>query len=119
MSGDNFIGLMAILLIFGLIPVISLIYTHKIKTKRMDTLIKIVELGGNVDPEMMKMLSEGGGTYKTDYKWGLIWLAIGIPVVLGMLTVPGAEGIAFTSVPVFIGIAYLISGKYKLREPDR
>ena len=116
---DDFIGLIAILLLFGLIPVISMVYLHKIKTKKMDTLIKLSELGGSVDPELMKMLSEGGGTYKTDYKWGLIWLAIGIPVVIGMLTIPDAEGVAFTAVPVFIGIAFLISGKLRLREPDR
>ena len=116
---EEFIGFTAVALLFGLIPVISLMYLNKIKSKKLDTLVKIVELGGTVDPDMMRMLSEGSGGYKMDYKWGLIWLAIGIPVTIGLFTIPEAEGVAFAMIPMFIGIAYLISGKLRLREPDK
>ncbi len=112
-------GLMAVTLLFGLVPVITLVFLHKVKTKKMDTLVKLVELGGNVDPEMMRMLSEGGGGYKMDYKWGLIWLAIGVPLALGVWKTAGAEAAAFALIPVFIGIAYLLSGKFRLREPEK
>lgn len=116
---EEAIGMVAVVILFAVLPAMILAYMHKVKIKKMDTLIKLVELGGNVDPDMMKMLSEGGGTYKTDYKWGLIWLAIGIPVVLGLLTTGGADAAMFASVPAWIGVAYLISGKLRLREPDK
>jgi hypothetical protein len=44
------------------------------KAKKMDTIIKIVGLGGTLDPGMMKMLSDSNtsASYKTDYKYGFI-----------------------------------------------
>lgn len=81
----------------------------------MDTLLKVIELGGNVDPEMMNLLNDYSG-YKIDYKYGLIWLAIGIPLTLGLWMEEGLEVAVFATIPVFIGVAFLISGKYKLRE---
>ena len=116
---QEFMGMLSIFLLFGFIPIISLFYLNKIKAKKLDTLIKLVELGGNVDPEMMAMLSASGSSYKSDYKWGLIWLAIGIPVVLGMLTVPFTGGVAFALIPSFLGLAYLLSGKLRLSERGR
>ncbi len=117
MSGE-IIGFLSVFLIFGIVPVSALLYLHKIKTKKMDTLVKLVELGGNVDPDMMKMLSEGGGSYKMDYKWGLVWLAIGIPVTLGLLLQSDMTQAVWGLIPIFIGIAFLISGKYRLRESE-
>jgi len=44
------------------------------KAKKLDTIIKVVELDGTLDPDMMKMLSDSntGASYKTDYKYGFI-----------------------------------------------
>ena len=117
-AGGMAIGFLSVTLIFGLIPVGTFMYLHKLKTKKMDTLVKLVELGGNVDPDMMKMLNEGSGGYKLDYKWGLVWLAIGIPVTLGIWITASASGAVWGLIPVFIGIAFIISGKYRLRESD-
>ncbi len=115
----EFIGFLAVFLIFGAIPLGTMFYLHKTKTKKLDTLIKIVELGGSVDPQMMKMLSEGGqSSYKTDYKKGLIWLAIGVPLSLGLMLENGINEAVFGTIPIFIGIAFLISGKYRLRDTD-
>ena len=114
--GDDMIGFTAVVLLLGVVPLSFLIYLHKSKTKKLDTLVKIVELGGNVDPEMMQMLGESGGSYKTDYKYGLIWLSIGLPVTLGIWMQSGFDRAVFGAIPVFIGIAFLISGKYRLRE---
>ena len=117
---DVFIPILAIILLFGVLPTVTLFYLNKIKNKKLDTLIKLAELGGTVDPEMMKMLESAGNTgYKSDYKWGLIWLAIGIPIGIGIMTTPGADGGAFTLIPMFLGFAYLISGKLRLNEPDK
>ena len=110
------IGFASVILTLGVLPLSLLFYLHKIKTKKMDTLLKLVELGGNVDPDMMKMLSDGGGNYKTDYKIGMIWLALGVPVSLGIWLESGYQEAVFGTIAIFIGIAFLISGKYRLRE---
>lgn len=110
------IGFTSVILTLGVLPLSLLFYLHKIKTAKMDTLLKLVELGGNVDPDMMKMLGEGGGNYKTDYKIGMIWLALGVPITLGIWFESGYEEAVFGTIAIFIGIAFLISGKYRLRE---
>ena len=117
---EVFIPILSIILIFGVLPTVTLFYLHKIKSKKLNTLIKLAELGGSVDPEMMKMLETGGKPgYKSDYKWGLIWLAIGIPITIGLMSIEGAQGVSFAMIPMFIGFAYLISGKLRLNEPDK
>lgn len=98
---------------------VFLYYLHVSRIKKLDTLVKIVELGGNVDPGMMKMLSAGNTkSYKTDFKYGLIWLAIGIPLTLSIAFESGATQAVMGLIPVLIGIAYMISGKYRWREED-
>lgn len=118
MEGEFYIALVAIIFSLGVLPVSVLYFIHRVKAKKLDALIKVVELGGAVDPEMMKMLSNSGASYKTDYKYGLIWLAIGLPLCGGIWAEEGATGAIFGAIPVLIGIAYLISGKYRLREAD-
>lgn len=116
MEGELIIGFLAVFLIFGAIPLSILVFIHKIKTKQMDTMVKISELGGQVDPETIRLLSGSAGTYKTDYKNGLIWLAIGLPLTLGLVLEDGIAGATFGTIPVFIGIAFLIAGKFRLRD---
>ena len=112
MQGEM-IGMAAVLLMFGVIPVTAGIVLFKLKARKMDTLVKVVELGGNVDADMMKLLSDGPTNYKIDYKWGLIWLAIGIPVTLGLWVQVGIDQAIWGLIPVFIGIAFIISGSAK------
>ncbi len=96
-----------------------LYYRYKFQEKRLDSLIKIVELGGNVDPDMMKMLSAiDRKTYKTDFRSGLIWLSIGIPLSISLYMLEGLSSALIGSIFIFIGIANLISGKYRWREED-
>lgn len=118
MSGEFYIATVSIIFSLGVLPISILYFIHRVKAKKLDTIIKVVELGGNVDPEMMKMLSASGVSYKTDYKYGLIWLAIGIPLMGGIWLESGIGEAIFGSIPLLIGIAYLISGKFKLREAD-
>jgi len=93
-----------------------IVYLYKSRVAKQSTLIKIVELGATVDPEMMKMLSDDSNGHKTDFKYGLVWLAIGIPLTLGIWLRFSISDAVFGTIPVFIGIAYLIAAKYKLRE---
>lgn len=118
MGPELIIAPIAILMIFGGLPLIVFYFINKTKTSKIDALVKIVELGGKVDEETMKMLNDGGGNHKTDYRSGLIWLAIGLPLALGIWMENGMGEAVFGTIPVFVGIAYLISGKFRLRESD-
>lgn len=103
------------LAIFGIVTAI-LVFLHKYKARRLDALVKIVELSGNVDPETVKALSAGDSNYKSDYRRGVIWLAIGFPLTLAMYYDGGIGDAIFGLIPIFIGIALIISGKYRWRE---
>ena len=120
MDAEVFIVAIPVIIIFGVLPACALYFIHRMKAKKLDTIIKVVELGGTVDPDMMKMLSDGNtsASYKTDYKYGLIWLAIGIPLCAGIWLGSGMGEAIFGSIHLLIGVAYLISGKYRLREAD-
>ena len=120
MDGEILIPIFGIIFSLGVLPLSFLYFINRGQDKKMDAIIKVVELGGTLDPEMMKMLTGNGLSYKTDYKYGLIWLAIGIPVFLGLWLQSGASQAIFGSIPALIGVAFLISGKYRLRgETDK
>ncbi len=119
MAGEFYIAAIAIIFSLGVLPGSIMYFIHRVSAKRLDTIIKVVELGGVVDPEMMKMLRGGNSAnHKTDYKYGLIWLALGLPIVIGIGLESGIEEAVFGSIPMLIGVAYLISGKFRLREAD-
>ena len=99
-----------------MIPLTTGIVLLKLRTRRMDALVKLVELGAPLDTETIRALSGGNATYKTDYKWGLIWLAVGLPVTLGLWVSVGMEEAIWGLIPVFVGIAFAIAGKLRLRD---
>jgi len=109
-------------IIFGvgapvLVIFLFLLYSGKRTTKKLDTLVKIVELGGKVEPEMLEMLNEPIGP-DADLRKGLIWLAVGIPLTLGlMMTGEGAPWV-FGLIPVFVGAAYLILMKIAVNKKE-
>lgn len=115
MEGEFYIAITSLIFSLGVLPFSILYFINRGVDKKLDSIVKIVELGGAVDPEMMKLLGGGQASFKTDYKYGLIWLAIGIPVFLGVWLESGVSSAIFSSIPALIGTAYLISGKYRLR----
>lgn len=114
-----YLGLTAILLIFGVIPVTTTIVYFKLRTRQLDTLLRLVEHGASIDPQTVRLMSGAGGSYKTDYKWGLFWLALGIPVTAGLWTTIGLGTAVWGLIPVLFGVAFLIAGAMRLREPDK
>ncbi len=118
MEDEFYIAAISIIFSLGVLPISILYVIYRVVTKKLDTIVKVVELGATVDPEMIKMLGGKNTTYKADYKYGLIWLAIGLPLVIGIGLESGMGEAVFGSVPLLIGVAYLISGKFRLREAD-
>ncbi len=113
---DEYIGLTAVLLIFGVIPVMVGLVLYKLRARQMETLVKLTENGASIDQDTIRLMS-GAGNYKTDYKWGLLWLALGIPVTAGLWVTSSFAEAVWGLLPVGFGIAFLIAGKMRLREP--
>ena len=98
------------LAMFGIVLVLSY-FISQVKTRKLEALVKIVEQGGVATPEMVDMLSYAGGP-NADLRKGLIWLAIGLPLTLGIGLEARWEEAVFGTIPVFVGIAYLIVMKF-------
>ena len=110
------IPIISIIFVFGgavLSIYLILLFSGRKTTKRLDTLVKLVEHGGKVEPEMMEMLNEPTGP-DADLRKGLIWLAIGIPLTLGLMMTGDDAPWVFGLIPVFIGGAYLLVMKITL-----
>ena len=105
-------------IIFGvgapvLVIFLILLFSGRKTAKRLDTLVKVVEAGGKVEPEMLEMLNEPVGP-DADLRKGLIWLAVGIPLTLGLMMTGDDAPWVFGLIPVFVGGAYLIVMKIAL-----
>ena len=113
---DAMVAIMGI--VFGVgspvLVIYLILYFSNLRTaKRMDTLIKMVDKGVTVDPEMLEMLNEPSGP-RADMRKGMVWLAVGIPLTLGIMFQEGGSAWIFGLIPVFIGIAYLLAMKFEL-----
>ncbi|MBT8148191.1 MAG: hypothetical protein KJN90_15135 [Gammaproteobacteria bacterium] len=109
-------------IIFGvgapvLVIFLILLFSGRKTAKRLDTLVKVVEAGGKVEPEMLEMLNEPMGP-DADLRKGLIWLAVGIPLTLGLMMTGDDAPWVFGLIPVFIGGAYLIVMKIALDKKE-
>ena len=112
----DIIGLAAVLLLFGLIPVTVGTVLYKIRARRLETLVKLVENGATIDAETIRLMGGHTATYRTDYMWGMLWLAVGLPVLIGVWVQVGIGFAVWGLIPVFIGLAFLAAGKLRLRE---
>ena len=111
----DIIGLSSVLLLFGLIPAVVGIVLVKIRTRQMETLVKLVEHGAQLDAETIRLMSGRSADYRTDYRWGMFWLALGIPTVAGIWNTVGIGMAVWGLIPVLIGVALLVAGKMRLR----
>ena len=114
----KFIGLAAVILIFGVIPVTAMYVLLKLRARQMETLVKLVEHGAAVDAETIRLMGSGSSSYKTDYRWGVFWVALGIPVTIGLWVEAGLGTAVWALIPIFIGLGFIASGFFRLRESD-
>ena len=92
-------------------------YRHLTKVKKLDTVVKLAESGGEVKPEMLDLLGKEVGAGPTsDLRKGLIWIAIGIPIMLAFVAEGEWVGVAFGTAPLLIGLAYLVVMKFGYQE---
>ena len=105
------------ILVLFLLVVSYLFYRYMSRAKKLEALLKIAESGGNIDQETFKMFSGAKSTsYKVDIKLGLLWLAVGVPLWISVWAVDGFRASLPATIPICVGIAYMISAKYRLRE---
>lgn len=87
------------------------------KVKRLDTVVKLAERSGEVNPSMIQLLNQESGP-TADLRKGLIWIAIGLPLTLGIMLNERVSEAVFGLIPVLIGVAYLIVMKYGYKKDD-
>lgn len=92
-------------------------FQYKTKAKKLDTLRVIIETNVEVDPSVIKALSSSGSA-KSDIKFGLVWLGIGISFTVYLWATSSLSEALVGTIAIFIGMALLISGKYKLSDPS-
>lgn len=120
MGGNSEALVMIVAIVFIMALPIGYMYSRYLtKIKKYDVLIRIAELGTKLDPQVLEGLSEKQKTYKDDYLSGIIWTAVGLPVVIGGGIEQGSlSGVILLSIFLCVGIGYFISGKLRLRESD-
>lgn len=109
---EVWIPIVFLVVTFASIAVVTY-YRHLSKVKKLETVVKLAESGGEVKPEMLEMLGKEVGAGPTsDLRKGLIWIAIGVPIMLAFLVEQEWVGVAFGTAPILIGAAYLVVMKY-------
>jgi hypothetical protein len=102
----------ALFLVIAACIIVPVYLRYKTRVRKMQTIVKLAESGGVVNTDMIKMLGQEGGPV-SDLRKGLIFIAIAIPVLLGLL-IQGEYAIAVVlgGVPLCVGLAYLVVMKY-------
>lgn len=111
--------LLRVILVWGVIPIVIALYFYKSRANKHEAMIKLIESGGDINPELLESFMGRRKTYKDDFRRGIIWLAIGFPSVVGALLTAEDDSVAaaaFLSIFIFVGLGYLLSGKLRLRE---
>lgn len=96
-----------------------LAYLYVSKVKRYEVMLRIAELGENVDERVITALEKGQRSHKDDYRSALIWIAVGIPIAIAIwgTSVDSERYLGF--IPILISFAYLVSGKLRLRDVEQ
>ncbi len=114
---EFWVPIMGMITFFG--TIIVFVYLHyRNKGKKLETIVKLAESGGEVKPEMLELLGREGGP-TGDLRKGLIWLAIGVPLALGLMVEGEMAAAAFSLVPMLIGVSYLVVMKIGYKDSGK
>lgn len=112
-GGIDFVGLVAVLLIFGSPVVIVFIISYNRRRKREmvhGTIDKMIEMGQEVPVEMLDALDKGDGAKPTVQK-AYVNIAIGLGAGIALMSLAGADVATLALIPLFIGLAQLLVNK--------
>ncbi len=105
--------------VITLIIVLAILaYLYMSKMKKYDTMLRIAELGENVDEKVFAILEKERRTYKDDYRYSLIWFAIGVPVAYALWGLSEGSERVLGFPALLLGIAYFVSARLRLRDSD-
>lgn len=117
--GPDWVGIVFFLCIAA--PLIVFLYLrHVFRVRKLDTVLKLAEHGGEVTEQMLQLLSESSKPVN-DLRKGLILTAVSVPVMLGFIVQGNWSSAIFVGgIPLFAGLAYLAVMKYGYtKEGDR
>lgn len=108
LDGDNVVEIIAVILIFGTPFLISLALFsvwYKIKRDRNRVIEIAIRNNVRIDP----MIFSDYKTPRTRLHSALVWMACGAGIILFFICVEAEEAIGLGGVPLFVGIAKLIT----------
>ena len=108
------IGMIATVLMFGVIPVTLALYFYRLRIRQIDALLQLANTGVALDAETIRRMVGVASSYKTDYKCGLILVALGVPTTVSVWLATGSDHAAWGLLPVGLGIGFLVAGKMRL-----
>lgn len=120
---EDFIPIVAIISVFGFIPVTIWIISHFNARKRLtghETLRLAVEKGQELSPELLDKMSQFMDPVRADLRRGVLCIAVGLAFAFLGWMIGMEEGeavrpmLGVAAFPVFLGLAYLglwVSGR--------
>ncbi|MEM0953928.1 MAG: DUF6249 domain-containing protein [Pseudomonadota bacterium] len=108
------IGMVATVLMFGVIPVTLALYFYRLRLRQIDALLQLANTGTALDAETIRRMVGVASSYKTDYKCGLILVALGVAIVVSVGIATGSDHAAWGLLPVGLGVGFLLVGKMRL-----
>lgn len=108
---DDLVPVIA-LIILGACILIPFYLRYLTGVKKMDTLVKLAESGTEFKADTLNLLSRESGPV-TDFRRGIIFIAISLPVILSLLITARYElAVLLGGIPLCVGIAFLLAIKY-------
>ncbi len=107
---DIFLEIIAVVCFFGCV-FSAFYFSYLVRRNRNDTILKLVEKTGVVNSEITELMNQQGGP-RSDFRKGLIWIAISAPLTVALALEGGLEAAAFGLIPFLVGVAYLIVMKF-------
>ncbi len=100
------------LIVIGCCVLVPLYLRYLTAVKKMETLLKLTENGTDIKDETLSLLSRETGPI-TDFRRGVIFIAISIPVTASLLIVERYElAVLLGGIPLCVGGAFLLVIRY-------
>ncbi|MCB1665657.1 MAG: hypothetical protein KDI28_07730 [Pseudomonadales bacterium] len=98
-------------LVIGGCVALPIYLNYRIRSKELDTLMKLAEGGGDVQ-SMVDSLMRRHDTTRSDKRKGLLLLAVAIPLIaIGIIEAEVYIALMFGGIPLLVGLAYLLMAK--------